>query len=315
MQVEACLKKFLERGLIGYIFELASSGFANVKHVCSACLHLVPESIPNMEDPLALELVLCLLEAQGDKFSEISTKPIDSLTFPLESCNRDSNLTHNSTNFIASWTPFTCLVENLFTPALMYSSPVSHLHSASTTIDPASIVNTERHKKLKGKDYDEFQSSSAGQFIAESGEVAAKAFSNDSNQNEEYEWNINLDHGITHKQIEKQPPHGIGVSDALSHDSKAASPHGLSMDSKTKFNFEGQGLVDTHKSSHQVTVKFNSFEKSNSLTSSLPAINGNTVEIIKRSSNSSSNSAQVLPSTISYKTAVPVKSKEKNKRF
>lgn len=156
MQVDVCLKKLLERGLIQYIFDLAASGFDNVKHVCSACLHMVPESMPNMEDPIALELVLCLLEAQGDKFSEISERPTDSLPYNLHTCFKDSTLIHSWTNFVATWNPYSCLVDSVFSPAIIFTPRPCAVQASLNPTDPTSIISTEKHRKLKEKDYDEF---------------------------------------------------------------------------------------------------------------------------------------------------------------
>ena len=156
MQVDVCLKKMLERGLIQCIFDLAASGFDNVKHVCSACLHMVPESMPNMEDPIALELVLCLLEAQGDKFAEIAEKPTDNLPYNLQTCYKDSILSHSWTNFVATWNPYSCLVDSVFSPAIIYTPRPCAVQASLNPTDPASIISTEKHRKLKEHEYDEF---------------------------------------------------------------------------------------------------------------------------------------------------------------
>jgi hypothetical protein len=229
MQVESCLKKFLERGLVNYIFDLAGSGFSHVKHVCSACLHMIPEHIPNMDDPLSLELVLCLLEAEGDKFGEISQKPIDNLNFPMDSCNKDSNFVINSTNFMSSWAPFTCLVENFFTPALIYTEGAdqhdgetnSYTAALTTSIDVTSITTTDKHKKLKGKDYDDFQqvggvgtNNPTDHFPdpvvpppVVSGAGAAASSSQHNAYHDDYEYHAaSYDHGISSKEFEKRPP-------------------------------------------------------------------------------------------------------------
>lgn len=154
MHVEASRKKLLGRGLIATIFELAASGYDHVKHVCSACLHMVPDSLPNIDDPMALDLILCLLEAQGDKFSEISEKPLDVLGYPLPSIHKDSALYHVWSNFVASWAPFTCLVEMYFTPAHIPAEALDFsVNIPMTTTDPSSISSTEKHRKMQDSDY------------------------------------------------------------------------------------------------------------------------------------------------------------------
>ena len=42
---------------------------------------MIPDHMPSMDDPVVLELVLCLLEAQGDKFSQLTEKPADVLPY------------------------------------------------------------------------------------------------------------------------------------------------------------------------------------------------------------------------------------------
>jgi hypothetical protein len=280
MQVESCLKKFLERGLIGYIFELASSGFSHVKHVCSACLHMVPEHIPNMEDPLSLELVLCLLEAEGDKFSEISVKPSDSLSFPLESCNKDSSFQHTTTPFIASWAPFTCLVENFFTPALIFQPATEHNQSLSATIDPTGISVTDRHKKLKSKDYEDFQHS-VHQEVNGSQEFPRQN-QGDSFQSDDIEWNVALDHGVTIKDMEKKPQHFI------------------QSDNESKLN--GNNAIFPDVQSRNKSGKEN-LKLSHSLPSISHSVPTNTVEAIKRSTVKDGQS-NILPSSLSYKSFI-----------
>lgn len=157
MHNESCLKKLLEHNLIQIIFDIASSGYSHVKHVCSACLHMIPDSMPNLEDPMALELVLCLLEAEGDKFSEIGEKPMDVLPYQLENRYSESKLVHQSTNFTCSWSPLTCVVDNLFSPSLIYVPNSCTIKANLHPNDPQSISSTERHKKISASDYEEFQ--------------------------------------------------------------------------------------------------------------------------------------------------------------
>jgi hypothetical protein len=44
---------------------------------------MIPDHMPSMDDPVVLELVLCLLEAQGDKFSQLTEKPADVLPYTM----------------------------------------------------------------------------------------------------------------------------------------------------------------------------------------------------------------------------------------
>lgn len=169
MHVESCRKKLLERGLIATIFELAASGYDHVKHVCSACLHMIPDSLPNIDDPMALELVLCLLEAQGDKFSEISEKPLDVLTYPLPPVHSDSKFLHMWSNFVASWAPYSCIVDNFFTAAYVPSESLRfNVDIPMVTQDPASISCTEKHRKMQDSDFEFSKEDGGGSTAAHS---------------------------------------------------------------------------------------------------------------------------------------------------
>ncbi|RYG69225.1 hypothetical protein EON64_03270 [archaeon] len=158
MQVNFCLQKLLSFGLIAFIFEMAAANFHHVKHVCSACLHIVPEHLPNIEDPLVLDLILSLLEAQGDKFSDVSKKPTDSLAYPYPSIMTGSRFSHAFTPFAASWTPFTCLLDTSFTPAQLPNQNNLALFSNIDIppVDPSQINTTDRHWLLSTKQYQDF---------------------------------------------------------------------------------------------------------------------------------------------------------------
>jgi hypothetical protein len=78
--------------------------------------------MPNMEDPVVLELVLCLLEADGDQFSLLSEKPHDSLPYTMvDHCYNNSQVQHSNTDFVAAWKHQTCEVDANFNPTLMYT--------------------------------------------------------------------------------------------------------------------------------------------------------------------------------------------------
>jgi hypothetical protein len=69
MQYDFNIKVLLDKGLIGFIFDIAASGFENVRHVCSACLHLVPNDMPNMDDPVRLHKLSCIKYASLNKLT------------------------------------------------------------------------------------------------------------------------------------------------------------------------------------------------------------------------------------------------------
>lgn len=163
MGVEYCLKILLERSLVSLIFEIASSGFPSVKHVCSACLHMIPDHMPNMEDPVVLELVLCLLEAEGGKFSELGNKPDDNMPYNMvEPCYGGTALKHTGTDFKALWTHQSCEVDNVFTPTLMFTPADHNLDSAPPTLDASTFSFLSPHTKLRTGDYQDFRKEADG---------------------------------------------------------------------------------------------------------------------------------------------------------
>ena len=48
MTIEESRKIMVKEGVIKIIFELAALGWMSVRHVCSSCLHMAPEAIPDM---------------------------------------------------------------------------------------------------------------------------------------------------------------------------------------------------------------------------------------------------------------------------
>jgi hypothetical protein len=163
MSIEYCLKILLERNLVSLIFEIAASGYACVKHVCSACLHMIPDHMPNMEDPVVLELVLCLLEAEGDKFSELGNKPDDNMPYNMvEPCYGGTTLKHSGTDFKALWTHQSCEIDNVFTPTLMYTPADQNLDNAPPTLDATAFSFLSAHMKLKTADYHDFKKEADG---------------------------------------------------------------------------------------------------------------------------------------------------------
>jgi len=163
MSIEYCLKILLERNLVSLIFEIAASGYASVKHVCSACLHMIPDHMPNMEDPVVLELVLCLLEAEGDKFSELGNKPDDNMPYNMvEPCYGSTTLRHTGTDFKALWTHQSCEIDNVFTPTLMFTPADQNLDSTPPSLDASAFSILSPHTKLRTGDYQDFRKEADG---------------------------------------------------------------------------------------------------------------------------------------------------------
>jgi len=164
LQYSFNIKVLLDKGLIGYIFEIAQSGFESVRHVCSACLHLVPNDMPDMDDPVVLELVLCLLEAQGDKFAQLSDPPTDIVqTTSIEKYYAGSKLKVMGTDFKASWGVIVNGLESVFTPAMLFVSD-EHTDFDNTVMKSGTATSAEAssfgfHQKITSDTYAGFQAS------------------------------------------------------------------------------------------------------------------------------------------------------------
>ena len=66
LAIDECRVIMLKRGVIELIFDVAKCGVDTIRHICSACLHMCPDDMPDMENPEVLSLVMCLLDADGD---------------------------------------------------------------------------------------------------------------------------------------------------------------------------------------------------------------------------------------------------------
>lgn len=160
MGFEPCRAVMLGKGVTTLIFEIASSGYESVRHVCSATLHMIQEHISDMEDPAVLDLLLCLLEVDGDRFAELGLKSFSCdqsgvQALPGSDDLYATNFTHRSTNFTASWLTQTCGTDNNF------SSTAAHLpipvgESVNVSIRPlgaSTISSLEAHSKRSIKSY------------------------------------------------------------------------------------------------------------------------------------------------------------------
>jgi hypothetical protein len=140
-----CKKILLGKGVIGLIFEIATSGFTAVRHVCSACLHMAPEDLPDMGDPAVLDLVLCLLEAEGERFGELGEKAMHLLPYMLPTKQQGTPFKHAGTEFAPTWLSLTADIEALWTPALIPmpaspSLPPSALKAIKSTVASTAAV-------------------------------------------------------------------------------------------------------------------------------------------------------------------------------
>jgi len=150
---EECRKSFLARGAMTFIFELASSNFVSVRHVCSACIHMVPDSMPDMEDPLVLQLILCLLDADGEKHAELGERTYVALPYTIPILAEKSAFVHTETNFKPTWVTLTCTVDSFFTPASSEAPVAEALPYVIRPFDTNSFCNSQGYSKFNEHDY------------------------------------------------------------------------------------------------------------------------------------------------------------------
>jgi hypothetical protein len=78
-----------------------------------------PDAMPDLSDPHALSLVLCLLEVDGEKFGELSEIALDEIPYILGDVHRGSDFYPEDPPFAATWVSIACEVDAVFTPALI----------------------------------------------------------------------------------------------------------------------------------------------------------------------------------------------------
>jgi len=157
MSIEDCKVILLTRGIIGILFEIASSNYTSVRHVCSACLHMVPDEMPDMDDPNVLSLVLCLLDADGDKFIELSERNVTALPYSIPSEEKGSIFEHSGTDFVATWLTLVCDVDTIFSPSLLalpFGKPCSSNAISFTNSSTSALESTPA--KLNGTNFSNF---------------------------------------------------------------------------------------------------------------------------------------------------------------
>ena len=148
-----CRSIMLSRGVVNQIFEIAASGYESVKHVCSACLHMIPDDIPDMDNPEVLELVLCLLEVDDGRFAELGGKCDTPLPYNMPIQLASSPYVHTGTNFAPTWITLTCDVDKIFSPALIPLPKGSAVSADIKGFSNSTIGIVEEHKKLLGVDF------------------------------------------------------------------------------------------------------------------------------------------------------------------
>ena len=118
--VKEAQELILTLGVVGLLLDLAAAGHTSVRHVCSACLHMCPpENMPDLSDPAALSLVLCLLEVDGEKFGELAEMSRDAVPYILDMVCKRSAFEMDPTGFVGTWVTINCDVDTVFSSALV----------------------------------------------------------------------------------------------------------------------------------------------------------------------------------------------------
>eukprot|EP00602_Paraphysomonas_sp_CaronLab_P009882 CAMPEP_0185036078 /NCGR_PEP_ID=MMETSP1103-20130426/28517_1 /TAXON_ID=36769 /ORGANISM="Paraphysomonas bandaiensis, Strain Caron Lab Isolate" /LENGTH=1549 /DNA_ID=CAMNT_0027573461 /DNA_START=157 /DNA_END=4806 /DNA_ORIENTATION=- len=154
-----CKDTLLKRGVIQIIFDLAATGSDSVKHLCSASLHSVAEHIPNSDDPAVLQLIMALLDADGDQFGEVGDRVANDLPYSQVATPHGTDFSHTETGFTGNWQPLSCEVDSIFKPA---SIPMEVSGSAGYDTKPltSGIVALEQPVRFKGEDFGSFRGES-----------------------------------------------------------------------------------------------------------------------------------------------------------
>lgn len=157
--VADCRATLLRRGVIQLIFDLAASGYMSVRHICSASLHSVADHIPESDDPAVLQLIMCLLDADGDQFSQLGEKVGTLLPYTQTAAFRGTRFDHTGATFTANWLPLASDVDNIFKAAQLDFDVVSSGQVEVTPLNPT-IVTVQAPQKFTGLDFGEFRDSS-----------------------------------------------------------------------------------------------------------------------------------------------------------
>lgn len=157
MMVNDLRATLLKRQIIQLIFDVAATGTDSVRHLCSACLHSVADHIPNSDDPAVLQLIMCLLDAEGDQFTQLSDRVINDLMYNGAYLVNETGYRHDSTDFTGNWQPEPCPVDVIFSPAAIEMAvvgsdqfPTSPLDSKIITLEPAVLLQPEEFRGFKG---------------------------------------------------------------------------------------------------------------------------------------------------------------------
>ncbi len=157
MNNEEIRPTMVERGVVSLIFDIAACKIPAVEHVCSACLHMVPDDMPDMEDPAVLHLVMCLLDADGEMFAGLNRRAVDPLKYTWGENLEGTNFETPGTDFVGHWVSLTCEVDKHFYPAGL-DMPVRGFNTVSVKPLANSSMEFPPHELLKPSSFNEFES-------------------------------------------------------------------------------------------------------------------------------------------------------------
>ena len=183
---ESSRSDMVKRGITAIIFSLANggNGYTSVRYICSACLHTIPDSLPDMNDPSVLPLVLCLLDAHD---SDLDTRDPDarandevsqSLTVMFKNAEpavlSGALFTHTSRCFDfenspgaeisppLSWITMTCEFDPTFTPVrlvVMTEEDMILIGESAIDLNPtlrSLAIKATNHRRLHGQEFGDF---------------------------------------------------------------------------------------------------------------------------------------------------------------
>lgn len=125
----------VSRSVVQVIFDLAICGYTSVMHLCSASLHTVTDHIPNVENPIVLELITSLLDAESDQLTQLLNKTTEEVGYNQSPSPFISEFCHESTGFKGTWTMLTCDLETEFKPTRIEATT-----SRTEQVQPANLA-------------------------------------------------------------------------------------------------------------------------------------------------------------------------------
>eukprot|EP00605_Chrysophyceae_sp_TOSAG23-4_P002036 GSChrysophyteH1.ASY1.ANO1.2255.1 assembled CDS len=147
-------EQILNVGGVGMLLDLAASGYTSVRHVCSACLHMCPpDAMPDLSDPAALSLVLCLLEVDGEKFGELAEMAQDAVPYLLDGMWKRSGFEPDPTGFVGTWVAIACEVDNVFSSALVAFPEGTYKEVPPQRPGSGTLDLSQPHKHFNGKEF------------------------------------------------------------------------------------------------------------------------------------------------------------------